>query len=286
MSRRADPTACPWAFALLGALSLAVGLAACGDDREGLGGSEDERSEAVASGRFQLVPSPDVGGEVADARLGFREPENGARFQPGEAVPVAFRLSGYELGVPTEGPGERGIARSDGGQHLHLVLNNEPYRAVYDADEGVVLQGLPEGTHVLRTFPGLDWHESVKAPGAFSSRVFQVGEGEIQPPEELTGPLLTYSRPVGEYEGAAADSILVDFHLSGVRLSPEGYRVRITVTPPEEEPEQWILTRWEPHLLVGLPEGEHTVRVELLDPEGVPVPGALNGAERTIRVRR
>lgn len=260
---------------------VGAGPAACGEGErtpdEDVGPPGQTTSSTVA-----LVPSPDRGAGEPDARLGFRTPDEGARFEEGEAVQVALRVSGYDLGRPTPGGTDRGIARTSDGQHVHLVVNDEPYRAVYDTDEPVVLEGLPPGTHVLRAFPALDWHESVKSPGAFATRVIHVGDGEIERPPELDGPLLTYSRPVGEYRGAEADSVLVDFYLSGVRLSPEGFRVRLTL----DEGSEWILTRWEPHLLVGLPEGEHTARLQLLNPDGVPVPGGLNRAERSIRIRR
>jgi hypothetical protein len=262
---------------------LLVGtLAGCEDADPGVDGDEVQARPVPAEAEgFRLVPSPDRGGEVADARLGFVSPEEGERFGVGEPVEVRFRLSGYELRVPTPGGEDRGIARAPDGQHIHLILNDEPYRAVYDAEEPQVLDDLPEGTHVLRAFPGLDWHEAVKSPGAFATRTIHVGDETADPPAELSGPLLTYSRPVGEYEGPAADSILVDFHLSGVRLSPEGYRVRLTV----EGIDSVLITDWAPYLLVGLPDGEHAIRLELLDPEGAAVPGAFNRSQRTIRVR-
>lgn len=270
-----------WAGAVV--LGVALALSGCGEADPGAERDEVERRAVPAETEgFQLVPSPDRGSEVADARLGFAAPEEGERFAVGEPVEVRFRLSGYELRVSTPGGDDRGIARAADGQHIHLILNDQPYRAVYDAEEPQILDDLPEGTHVLRAFPGLDWHEAVKGPGAFARRVIHVGDGTVAPPAELDGPLLTYSRPVGEYEGPAADSILVDFHLSGVRLSPEGYRVRLTVDGMDSV----LITDWSPYLLVGLPDGEHAIRLELLDPDGAAVPGAFNRAERTIQVRR
>ncbi len=270
-----------WRTTVLFLWTGVAGPAACGDDERTPEGDVGPPGQATSS-TVALVPSPGRGAGQPDARLGFRAPEAGERFEEGEAVAVALRVSGYDLGRATPGGTDRGIARSSDGQHLHLVVNDEPYRAVYDTDGPVVLEGLAPGTHVLRAFPALDWHESVKSPGAFATRVIHVGDGEIERPPELDGPLLTYSRPVGEYRGAEADSVLVDFYLSGVRLSPEGFRVRVTL----DEGSEWILTSWEPHLLMGLPEGDHTVRLQLLDPEGVPVPGELNRAERSIRIRR
>jgi len=268
-------------FALV--FNLLVLTAGCGGDAPDPEAAPLDAPQATGGATdLQLVPSPDIAPDAPDARMGFVAPEEGARFAEGEPVEVTMRLTGYELHVPTPGGEARGLARAPDGQHVHLILNDRPYRAIYDLSEPVVLEDLPAGTHVLRVFPGRDWHESVKTPGAFAMRTFHVGDGDPVPPMDLEGPLLTYSRPVGEYAGAAADSILVDFYLSGVRLSPDGYRVRVEVDGVGEA----MVNHWAPYLLVGLPDGEHTVRLELLDSTGVPVPGEFNRSERTIQVRR
>jgi len=48
--------------------------------------------------------------------------------------------------------------------------------------------------------------------------------GEVDPAK----PLLTYSRPKGEYKGEDADPIMIDFWLTGAKLKGDGgeYRVR------------------------------------------------------------
>lgn len=267
-----------WASCLLPALAGFV-LALSGCDPASDAPPEEAMDATVAETGFELVPSPEVAPERPDARLGLTSPDDGERFEEGEIVEVRFSLSGYTLDEPTPGGDERGIARAHG-QHLHLILNNEPYDALYDADEPVVFEDLPAGTHHFRAFPGTDWHESVKTPGAFAMRTIHVGDEEAAPRVDPDGPLLTYSRPVGEYAGADADSILVDFYLTGARLSEDGYRVRLTVDGLGEA----MITEWRPYLLLGLPAGDHTVRLELLDPEGEIVPGEFNRAERTITV--
>jgi hypothetical protein len=246
-------------------------------------------------GDLRIVPSPPAP-EAPDARVGFVSPGEDERFLEGDPVEVRLRLSGYRLGVPTPGGDERGILRDRRGQHLHLILNDEPYRALHELDDPLVLQDLPPGTHVLRVLAGTDWHESVKTPGAFAVRTIHVDPADPAAPGDGTGasgvrapnarppdgPLLTLSRPAGTYVGAEADSVLVDFHLAGVRLEPGGYRVRLRIEGIGEA----ILVHWAPYLLLGLPDGEHVVRLELLDPAGAPLPGPFVRSERTIRVTR
>ncbi|MFZ4677270.1 MAG: hypothetical protein ACOYM4_16525, partial [Nodosilinea sp.] len=60
------------------------------------------------------------------------------------------------------------------GPHLHLFLDNEPYKAVYDLAEPIVFEGLAPGTHTLRVFASRPWHESFKNQGAFDQRTFHV----------------------------------------------------------------------------------------------------------------
>jgi hypothetical protein len=49
------------------------------------------------------------------------------------------------------------------GPHLHLILDNQPYIAVYDVNQPVVLSDLSPGTHTLRVFASRPWHESFSA---------------------------------------------------------------------------------------------------------------------------
>jgi hypothetical protein len=156
------------------------------------------------------------------------------------------------------------------------VVNDRSYRAIYDISEPVMLDDLPAGTHVVRAFPGRDWHESVKAPGAFAQVAVVVGDGDAAPFE---GPTVVYSRPQGVYEGAAADSVLVDFYVDGVELSETATRLRLTL----DGEQTFRITAWRPHLLVGLSAGEHTLRMELLDADGNAVPAPLPARRAQLR---
>lgn len=42
-----------------------------------------------------------------------------------------FELEEYELGVQTETEYDYHLANSDKGQHIHFIINNEPYSAHY-----------------------------------------------------------------------------------------------------------------------------------------------------------
>lgn len=269
-------------------------LAACGPDRDAAPGDAIDTATVDGEGaemrpiadpdtdRIELVPSAETAPDVPGATLRIDSPGAGERFEEGEPVEVRMTLDGYDLRVPTPTGDERGLARAPDGQHVHLILNDRSYDAIYDLSEPVVLEDLPAGTHVLRAFPGRDWHESVKATGALAQVTFVVGEDEMEfgQPSEW-GPSLVYSRPQASYSGADADSVLVDFFLSGVDLAPDGYRVEL-----ELRDRVFTIDRWAPYILTHLPSGEITLRMTLLDPNGNEVEAPFLPVERTIEVER
>lgn len=255
-------------------LALILLASACGAAEQEGEPASGEMAEVEAD--LQLVPGERSAVAYPEARLGVqvREGEQGWE--------LAFQLQGFEPGVPTEGAQDRGLAVSDQGQHLHVIVDNQPYEAVYDVSAPFALGELEPGRHVVRAFPSRQWHESVKAPGAFAVQEFAVGGvggSSVMTPDQ---PVLTYSRPKGLYEGPAADSIMVDFYLTNVELEPGGDRVVLTV----DGDSRWEITRWTPHFLVGLAPGEHVIELQLVGPDGAPVEGAFNRTSRTIEVRR
>lgn len=221
---------------------------------------------------------------LSRARARILEPAAGAVVE-GPDVAVRLAAEDFEPGAMTPGSEDRGIAVSGQGQHVHLIVDEQPYHAIYELSEPVVLEGLEPGRHVLSAFPSRAWHEAVKADGALAMVPFLVGaadEGDAEPATGVDGPVLLYSRPKGTYAGADADSVMVDFYLAGVELSPEGYTARLTVGDALSV----RLTAWVPYYLVGLPAGEHVIALELLGPDGAPVEGPLTHAERTITIER
>jgi hypothetical protein len=98
-------------------------------------------------------------------------------------------------------------------------------------------------------------------------------------------PLLTYSRPKGEYKGADADPIMIDFWLLNAKLQGDGgdYRVRYSIDsgPPR------FLDKWEPIWLSGWIGGKHSVRLELIDKGGTIVDnGGYNSTTREITISK
>ena len=233
----------------------------------------------------------------------------------GANVNVKLELSGDLRGYkPHKDPA------TEQGNHIHVILDNEPYEAYYELDQPFELRNVPEGRHTLRVFASRPWHESYKNEGAFQMVSFTVkGGGDANKPtitnsgqtmannnsapspspgstregkdmRTSTGgevdpalPLLTYSRPKGEYKGAEADPIMIDFWLSNAKLKGDGGEYRVRYIVDDDDPR--FIDKWEAVWLSGWLAGTHTVRLELLDKNDMPVAnGTFNTTTREMTV--
>lgn len=100
---------------------------------------------------------------------------------------------------------------------------------------------------------------------------------------DVKKPLLTYSRPKGEYKGADADPIMIDFWLANAKLTGDGgeYRVRYSVNGGEAK----FIEKWTPLWLQGWTAGKHSIKLELVDKDGNVVDnGGYNSTTREITV--
>jgi hypothetical protein len=257
--------------------------------------------------------------------LRFVEPRENATIN-GSTVNVKLDLSGDLKGYqPHKDPA------TGKGNHIHVILDNQPYEAYYELGQPFELRNVSEGKHTLRVFPSRPWHESYKNDGAFQMVTFTVkGGGDASKPTTTNGgqvmannnsaakngnaataansnatsaapregkdmaastatdvdtkkPLLTYSRPKGEYKGEDADPIMIDFWLMNAKLQKDGgdYRVRYSVDGGEAK----YIDKWEPIWLTGWTAGPHRVKLELLDKSGnVVANGDYNSTTREITV--
>jgi hypothetical protein len=207
------------------------------------------------------------------------------------------------------------------GNHIHVILDNQPYEAFYNLDSEFELRNVADGEHTLRVFPSRPWHESYKDEDAFQMVKFTVknGGGDSNKPTttnsgntmanansnanakptpegkdmqsstagavDMKKPLLTYSRPKGEYKGADAENIMIDFWLLNAKLTGDGgeYKVRYSVDGGAPK----MLEKWQPIWLTGWADGKHKVKLELVDKDGNVVDnGGYNSTEREITITK
>ncbi|MDJ0660840.1 MAG: hypothetical protein QNJ42_15335 [Crocosphaera sp.] len=170
------------------------------------------------------------------------------------------------------------------GPHLHLIVDNEPYRAVYDVDEPIILENLTPGTHTIRVFASRPWHESFKNEGAYAQTSFSVFTKTEDNAPSASLPLLTYSRPKGSY---GAEPIMLDFYLTNAPLhfvaqsDPDDdivdWRIKATING-----ESFLIDTWQPIYLNGFEPGKNWVQLEFIDEQGEEVNNAFNDTVRVI----
>ena len=231
----------------------------------------------------------------------------------GSKVEVKLDLSGDLKGyMPHKDPA------TGKGNHIHVILDNQPYEAYYELGQTFELRNVVAGKHTLRVFPSRPWHESYKDDGAFQMVTFTVkGGGDTSKPTTTSNgqtmannnsspssappregkdmaastagavdpakPLLTYSRPKGEYKDADADTIMIDFWLTGAKLKGDGGEYRVRYIVDDDDPK--FIDKWEPIWLSGWIKGKHTVRLELVDKDTNPVDnGGYNTTSREITI--
>lgn len=218
------------------------------------------------------VYEAEIAAEFPDAELQMVAPQMGTV----GLVNFEFEVANYELTAQTEGVDERNCANSGKGQHIHYILNNQPYKAKYEA---MFEEELPEGDNVLLAFLSRSYHESIKNGKAHVVQSLYAGEGggsSFDP----NGEHLFYSRPKGNYNLSESKRFLLDFFLVNVDLEASGYKVRATIDGAVFE-----LPSWKPYFIEGLEAGEHTVRIELIDGTGNAVAGPFNDSgERTFSI--
>ena len=272
--------------------------------------------------------------DQAAPMLKFVEPREGATIG-GSTVNLKLALSGDLKGYKPMKDPATGM-----GNHIHVILDNQPYEAYYSLDQPFELRNVSEGKHTIRVFASRPWHESYKNNGSFQMVTFTVkgGTSDASKPTTTNGgqvmadnksaantsatgthpvaqansnapansnasapregkemaastasdvdakkPLLTYSRPKGEYKGADTEAIMIDFWLSNAKLQGDGgeYRVRYSVDGGEAK----YIDKWEPIWLKGWTAGKHTVKLELVGKDGNPVAnGDYNQTSREITV--
>ena len=322
-------------LALLTLSATLVALGAC----QGANNNANQNTTATTTvtppqiQKLEIVPRPaaiiekmKARGEQDEAKPALKiiAPAQGATIN-GTTVVVKLNLSGDLQGYhPMKDPA------TGMGNHIHIILDNQPYEAYYSIEQPFELRNVTEGKHTLRVFASRPWHESYKNPEAFAFVSFtvtgggdaakatttndgqkvadeKVKTGQLNPPEsnatpkpspegkdmpasqgsdvDTKKPLLTYSRPKGEYKNADADAIMIDFWLSNAKLVNDGgaYRVRWSVDGKEPQ----FSETWQPIWLTGWTAGEHQLKLELVDKQGnVVTNGDYNATTRKITVVR
>ncbi|MEA5510713.1 hypothetical protein VB715_13145 [Crocosphaera sp. UHCC 0190] len=252
----------------------------CSDRLEGASPMTEPAPTPVKTGQLSEVAPPAVMQELGQVLAQYNPQVSIISPKPSQmfsetTVSVQLQVKDYPLFKNAE----LGM-----GPHLHLFIDNEPYQAVYNVDEPIILKELTPGTHTIRVFASRPWHESFKNEGAYAQTTFHIfTETEDNAPKSAL-PLLTYSRPQGNY---GAEPIMLDFYLTNAPLhfvaqnNPDDdivdWRIKATING-----ESFLLDTWQPIYLKGFKTGKNWIQLEFLDEQGQEINNAFNNTVRLI----
>lgn len=276
-------------------LSLTTLLFSCAGNEQKTETSSDSLVVMEDSNPFEKngIRLTEVGNspEFPEAKIEILKPKTGDFIKPGK-VKFDFKVENYQLGNQTQDAKDKMCANSKQGQHIHFILNNGPYTALYEPKNEVELE---EGHYTLLAFLSRSYHESIKSKNAYAITQFIVGKprsidtlitedyetGELYKTEIAyfpndkkqqinlklnSNPYLFYSRPKGTYTGDDTKKIMLDFYPVNTELSETGNKVKVMVDSTE-----FIITKWVPYFIEGLSMGEHKISITLIDKENNPV---------------
>ena len=166
------------------------------------------------------------------------------------------------------------------GNHLNLIVDNEPLQPIYSPQEPIIIKNLSPGTHTIRVFAVRPWGESFKNEKAYAQTTFNVLTETNDNRPEPNIPLITYNSPTGTY---GAEPLLLDFYLTNAPLHAiaqnnpnlKDWRVKATVNGIS-----FILEEWQPIYLTGFKPGENWIQLELIDEAGNSIENAFNNTVR------
>lgn len=235
--------------------------------------SKKEMKETKKPQKIMLTPLT-ASEKFPDASLKL-EGEEVINLKEGEST-FKFDVKDYELGAQTGRNKIAQVANSDKGQHIHVIIDNEPYSAHYMPN---VTKEFDKGEHVMLAFLSRSYHESVKNDNSFLVRKLSVGDVKEDQKTDIDfdAEHMFYSRPKGTYTGKDTDKIILDFFLVNTDLSDDGNKVLARINGEEFE-----ITKWQPFLIEGLPMGENKIELQLVDNDDKPIKGPYNTVERTI----
>ena len=251
-------------------VALLFVLSACGNDAElsegmdqGINSEKGTDMDPRNESEVTVTPMPPTA-EFRDAAINDWTYEKGT---------FTYDVSNYEFGQQTSDAGQLMCANSEKGQHVHLIVDNEPYIAKY---EPTFDQALRDGDHHILTFLSRSYHESIKTPAAHRAVKTTVNGGAFSSPTEITAPMLFYSRPKGSYVGREqTENVMLDFYPINVTIGEDDYAVRATINGKE-----FMINTWQPYYVKGLPMGDNEITLTLMQGDSI-VNTPLNPVTRT-----
>ena len=261
------------AIAVLAATALFVSCNTSTTNQDG----DAQDSTAVGDSVGTLAVNPlDHAKEFPGATLKIAEMTAEKVGSDSAKITVKYDIENFNLTEQTDH--SHHMANSHEGQHIHFILDNTPYVALYAPEHTFTVPVNSE--HYLLSFLSRSFHESIKTEDASKLIKFKVeSDATISELPTPTEPSLFYSRPKGEYKGDDTNVVLLDFFVANTTLGADAHQVKAEINGQE-----FILDQWVPYEIQNLPLGENNVHLTLVDQDGNAVTGDNVSIESTINL--
>ncbi len=248
--------------------------------------STSENKEAGAATQTDSIRLADVPAspDFPNAKLGISGMQATKVGTDSVKLAITFDVKNYELKAQTADAGGKQCNNSDKGQHIHFIIDNKPYVALYEPKHEITVPVNSE--HYILCFLSRSYHESVKQKEAGVLAHIKVDSmGNLQRLGDPTTPMLFASRPKGDYLGKDTANVLLDFYPVYALLGGNDYKVKVDIRNESNgRSGSFLLNEWKPKFIQGLGTGKATVTVALVDKDGKAVEGPNTSATRNINL--
>lgn len=268
-------------YYILPAACLSLGfmlLASCkGGETTETAAPVDTAAAVTPEKAIKIAPVP-ASPEFPDAALSIKDVTTEAVGKDSVKVTINYTVANYELKKQTDATVAKECNNSAQGQHIHFILDNKPYTALYEPKHTFTVA--VNTKHDVMSFLSRSYHESVKNKDAGILLRFAIDEkGNYKKLENPTTPMIFYSRPKGDYVGNDTKNVLLDFYVYNTTLSETGDKVRATING-----NAFTISTWAPQFIQNAPMGTMKVKLELLDKDGKAITGENTVIERDVQL--
>lgn len=228
---------------------------------------------------INIVPvagSPDF----PNAGLGIKDVKSEMVGTDSVKITINYSVSNYELKMQTSDASTKDCNNSKDGQHIHFIMDNAPYVALYEPTHSFTVP--VNSKHYVMSFLSRSYHESIKNDKAGVLYYFSVDDkGKLTKLSASTTPMVFYSRPKGEYIGDDTKNLLLDFYVWNGKLGADSSSNKIKATINGKD---FVIDTWQPYFIQNAPMGELNVQLQLLDKNGSPLSGDNTSVTRTVKL--
>nr|WP_294900850.1 hypothetical protein [uncultured Pedobacter sp.] len=261
-------------FLFSGLIALAS-LSACNQN----GKKTADAQDSVVHAAMSIEPLTEAE-EFPNAKLTITDVKTEKVGADSVKLMYTFNVANYELSKQTMDNHSGECANSDKGQHIHFIMDNKPYQALYKPENTITLPINSE--HYLLSFLSRSYHLSVKSPDASVLVHFKIDkDGKYLALDSVKEPMLFYSRPKGEYAGKDTQNVLLDFYVKNAKLAADAYKVKVNVGDTT-----FTVDKWQPYFIKNAPMGDLKLKITLLDAAGKELTGDNTSIERSITLKQ